>query len=138
LDALRSQNATLLEENHRYARDIDRLHRENSDLRDQVSEHVERADRSIVDLQRILDEKSRSIDKLTSELTQRQAECQRHSRQVRDGEAMMRELFHFKEAYERCEGEREQFRVKIDTLEGRVGELSDLLNMELQKGYELE
>lgn len=75
LERIRAENVTLMEENHRYARDIDRLHRENSDLRDKIADSVTRADRSVHDLQRILDEKSRAIEELTIELSHRQAEC---------------------------------------------------------------
>jgi hypothetical protein len=55
----------------------------------------------------------------------------RLGRITRDTDQMRRELLHFKESYERCEVEREQFREKINSLEQRVEELSDLLNMEL-------
>ncbi|TNV82916.1 hypothetical protein FGO68_gene2838 [Halteria grandinella] len=51
---------------------------------------------------------------------------------------MRRDLLHYKESFERCDQERDQFRLKIDQLEQRVEELSDLLNMELQKGYASE
>lgn len=51
---------------------------------------------------------------------------------------LRRDLLHFKESFERCDLEREQYRGKVETLETRVEELSDLLNMELQKGYAAE
>lgn len=71
MERVRTENVTLMEENHRYARDIDRLHRENNDLRDQINDSASRADRSVGELQRILDEKARTIEDLTIELTQR-------------------------------------------------------------------
>lgn len=51
---------------------------------------------------------------------------------------MRRELLLSKEALQRVESEKELFRGKFEEAEARVNELGDLLNMELQKGYENE
>jgi hypothetical protein len=43
-----------------------------------------------------------------------------------------------REANERLEGERKEWREKVQGLERRVQELSELMNLELQKGYQSE
>ena len=53
------------------------------------------------------------------------------AKQAREAESLRRDLINYKEMYLRSEGERQQFRGKASELENRIGELSDLLNMEL-------
>ena len=60
------------------------------------------------------------------------------SRQAKDSDNIRRELLNYKDLSSRLEAERFQHREKIAELETRITELSDLLNMELQKGYEVD
>ena len=43
-----------------------------------------------------------------------------------------------RDANERLEAERKEWRDKVSAFERRVQELSELMNLELQKGYESE
>ena len=61
----------------------------------------------------------------------RMEEARELAKQAREAESLRRDLINYKELYLRSEAERQQFRGKASELENRIGELSDLLNMEL-------
>ena len=49
IDRLRGEVCQLMEENHRYSRDVDRLMRDNSEFKEQLSENTRRNEASRVD-----------------------------------------------------------------------------------------
>ena len=90
------------------------------------------------ELHRLLVDKESEIDRLLNDVTQREAETQRLQGRCRDSDTVRSQLLQAREANERLESERKEWREKVQGLEMRVQELSELMNLELQKGYQSE
>lgn len=77
VERLRGEACQLMEENHRYARDLDRIARENAELQGEIEDIAQRAEQSRVELEREIEEKTRMVERMSGELSERQGECSR-------------------------------------------------------------
>lgn len=83
-------------------------------------------------------DKDTALEKLTFDLTERALETQRLAKQARDGDNVRTQLLAAREVIDRLEEERETLRGKAGEAEARASEISEVLNIELQKGYEMD
>ena len=90
------------------------------------------------DLHKLIVDKESEIDRLLNDVTNREAETQRLQSRCRDSDTVRSQLLQVREVNERLEAERREWRDKVSAFERRVQELSELMNLELQKGYESE
>jgi hypothetical protein len=130
-EQLRREIISLMEENHRYQRDMDRLARESEQARAQMreAEGLEEARRG--EEERRAAERELLVARLEQEIETARIEVKRMGKQVREGDCLRRELIETKDMLTRAEYEKVSLRDKAAGLERRVEELSDLLNLEL-------
>jgi len=105
--------------------------KDNQTLKSQLEDHTQHHELTRGQLQRMILDKESEIDRLLNEVTQREAETQRLQSRCRESDTMRSQLLQAKEANERLEYERADWREKMSGLERRVQELSELLNLNL-------
>jgi hypothetical protein len=77
IEKLRGEVGRLMEDNHRYSRDLDRLLKDNSDIKDLLSAATHRQELTHQNLQRMILDKEKEIEKLNFNLSERGVETQR-------------------------------------------------------------
>ncbi len=137
-DKLRNDISRLMDENHHMQRDLDRYISDNSSLKSQLNDFKAQHESVRADLHKLLVDKESEIDRLLNDITSREAETQRLQTRCRDSDTVRSQLLQVRDLNERLEAERREWRAKVSAFEQRVQELSELMNLELQKGFESE